>query len=276
MPNSNRSVFFISDRTGITAETLGHSLITQFDSVHFASHTLPFVDTLEKAHEAILKINEACTRDNKPAIVFCTVIDDSIRQLLKTSQGFVIDFVETFIGPLERVLEAKSNHTVGRSHGVTDRKDYNLRIEAVNYALAHDDGASTRHYELADLILLGVSRSGKTPTSLYLAMQFGLRVANYPITEEDMKGNAVLPNALTPYRNKLFGLSITAQELHQIRELRRPNSRYSELAQCLQEVQFVEQLFQREKIPFLSSSNRSIEELATKIMSILGIERRLR
>ena len=275
MTDSNRAVFFISDRTGITAETLGHSLITQFDTVNFIPTTLPFIDNPEKTLEAIALINEAHHRYERLPLVFCTVIDDKIRQLLKTSNAFVIDFVETFIGPLEKVLSTKSNHTVGRSHGVTDRKDYNLRIEAVNYALNHDDGASTRQYELADFILIGVSRSGKTPTSLYLAMQFGLRVANYPITEEDMN-NPALPAALSPYRKKLFGLTITAQELHHIRQLRRPNSRYGELEQCAKEISFVENLFQREQIPFLSSSNRSIEELATKIMSILEIKRRLR
>ncbi len=271
-----RTVFFISDRTGITAETLGHSLITQFDKMSFTQVTLPFIDTEEKASEAVDKINLACKTDGVRSIVFSTVIDDAIRTQLSASQGFFMDFVHTFIGPLEKELGIKSNHTVGRSHGVGNIQIYDMRIEAVNYALRHDDGATTQQYEKADLILLGVSRSGKTPTSLYLAMQFGLMVANYPLTEEDMRPGMTLPTPLQPYHAKLFGLTITPKQLQSIRSIRRPNSPYSNLEQCRREVQFVEALYTQEKIPYLSSTNRSIEELATKMMDIMSIERQLR
>ncbi len=269
-----RTIFFISDRTGITATTLGHSLITQFDQLTFKQTTLPFIDSTEKALEAVQKINETSAQDQAKAIVFSTVIDDKIRQLLKSSQGFFIDFVNTFIGPLETELGLQSNHTIGRSHGAQNAHQYNRRIEAVNYALKHDDGAVTRSYSHADVILLGVSRSGKTPTSLYLAMQFGLKVANYPITEEDME-TLHLPAALKDYQSKLFGLTIDPKQLHDIRSLRRPDSRYCTLEQCRKEVAFVEDLYAKEHIPFLSSTNRSIEELATKILMMQGLERQL-
>jgi regulator of PEP synthase PpsR (kinase-PPPase family) len=270
-----RTVFFISDRTGITAETLGHSLITQFDEMSFTQVTLPFIDTEEKAAESVDKINQAFETEGVRPIVFSTVIDDAIRTQLEASRGFFMDFVHTFIGPLEKELGVKSNHTVGRTHGVGNIHAYDMRIEAVNYALRHDDGASFQQYEKADLILLGVSRSGKTPTSLYLAMQFGLMVANYPITEEDMRLSG-LPTPLLSYRTKLFGLTIAPKQLQHIRSIRRPNSHYSDLEQCRREVQFVEALYTQEKIPYLSSTNRSIEELATKIINVMSIERQLR
>ena len=268
----NRTVFFISDRTGITAETLGRSLITQFDKISFTQIALPFIDSIEKAKELVNQINATFKETGVRPILFTTIIQDDIRQIITNSDGFFIDFVHTFIEPLEVELQAKSTHSVGLSHSVQDSTEYHKRIEAVNYALANDDGSTIQNYGQADLILIGVSRSGKTPTSLYLAIQFGLRVANYPITEEDM-GAHKLPPALAPYQKKILGLTIEPLELHNIRELRRPNSPYANLEQCQKEVAFVEVLYQEEKIPSLSSTHRSIEELATKIMSIMGIKR---
>ena len=270
-----RTVFFISDRTGITAETLGLSLISQFEGIPFVHVTLPFVDSAEKAEETTKRIKEAYEHDGEKPIIFATIVNAEIRAHLEQSQAYYIDFFKTFIPGLEHELKTQSANVMGRIHGVGDTNVYNTRIEAVNYALNYDDGARTNGYDTADVILVGVSRCGKTPTSLYLAMQFGIRAANYPITDEDLNSTH-LPKALKPYQDKLFGLTIDPKRLHAIRQGRRPNSQYANLAQCENEVKTVEAIFHHENIPYLSSTNLSIEELATKLIVISGIERRLR
>jgi regulator of PEP synthase PpsR (kinase-PPPase family) len=269
-----RTVFFISDGTGITAETLGYSLLTQFEQVQFDKITIPYIDTPEKALEAIAEINQAALQDGYQPIIFSTLVNPDIRRIIETSQGLILDFFTTFVGTLEKELKTPATHHVGRMHGLVDYKAYMMRIEAVNYTMSHDDGLRTQNYDLADLILVGVSRCGKTPTCLYLALQFGLYAANYPFTEDDM-GNLVLPEVLQRHHTKLFGLSIEPSRLQLIRQERRPNSRYSSLAQCEEEVYKVEQFFQREKIPYLSSTTRSIEEIASSVLATMGLKRRL-
>ena len=270
-----RTAFFVSDRTGITAETLGLSLISQFENIHFTQVTLPFVDSVEKAQEAEHRISQAFETDNARPIVFATIIKQEIRDILEHSNAFYIDYFNTFIGMLEQELETPSTKAIGRIHGMRNTHLYNSRMDAVNYALNYDDGAKTSNYETADIILLGVSRSGKTPTCLYLAMRYGIHAANYPITEEDLDSNG-LPKFLQPQRKKLFGLTIEPDRLHTIRQGRRPNSRYSDLEQCKKEVKAVIKLFHQENIPYLNSTNVSIEELSTKILVISGIERKIR
>ena len=270
-----RTAFFVSDRTGITAETMGLSLISQFDDVHFTQVTLPFVDTAEKAKEAQKRFKQAHETDGARPIVFGTIISNEVRTILLESDAFILDFFGTFIPTLESELQSQSSHTVGKIHGVKDLSSYNSRIDCVNFALTYDDGARTQGYKDADVILVGVSRCGKTPTSLYLAMQFGIRAANYPITQEDI-ANGELPKALRPHLKKLFGLTIDPEKLHHIRTQRRPNSDYSKKKQCEQEVYTVENMFKREHIPYLSSTNLPIEELATKIITNQGILRRFR
>lgn len=270
-----RTAFFISDRTGITAETLGLSLISQFEEIDFAQITLPFVDSAEKAHEAAKRIQLAHTADGARPIVFATIINQEIREILACTNAFCIDYFNTFIGQLEQELETTSTKTIGRIHGMRNTTLYNSRMDAVNFALNYDDGAKTSNYNTADIILVGVSRSGKTPTCLYLAMRYGIHAANYPITEEDIDSNG-LPKFLSPHRKKLFGLTIDPERLQTIRQGRRPNSQYAELSQCKKEVEAAIRLFQQEQIPYLNSTNVSIEELSTKILVISGIERRIR
>ncbi|MGD9592337.1 MAG: pyruvate, water dikinase regulatory protein [Candidatus Berkiella sp.] len=270
-----RIIFFISDGTGITAENLGLSLLSQFEDIHFTQVTLPFVDSIEKAVAATNRINQSISVNEQMPIVFATIINPEIRKVLKETKACYLDFFETFIPTLEKELGTTSANVTGRSHGVSNTHIYNTRIEAVNFALNYDDGARTNGYDSADVILVGVSRCGKTPTSLYLAMQFGIRAANYPITEEDLQDNH-LPKVLRPFQKKLFGLTIDPKRLHTIRVGRKPDSRYATLAQCEHEVRAVEKLFQNHQIPFLSSTNLSIEEIATKLLFTTGIERRLR
>lgn len=270
-----RTVIFLSDRTGITAETLGLSLISQFEGIELTHVTLPFVDSIEKAQLATERFQEAFDKDGERPIVFATIINSSIRDTLQKGNAFIVDFFRTFIPDIENELKIPSSNVSGRIHGVGNSQAYNTRIEAVNFALNYDDGARTNGYESADVILIGVSRCGKTPTSLYLAMQFGIRAANYPITDADLESHN-LPKILQPYRDKLFGLTIDPKRLHAIRSHRRPNSQYATEEQCIREVHAVEKMYHHENIPCLSSTNLSIEELATKLIVITGIERRLR
>lgn len=269
-----RTAFFVSDRTGITAETLGLSLISQFEDIHFTQVTLPFVDSEEKAQEASKRINQAFDTDGDRPLLFATIIKQDIKAILSKTQAFYIDYFDTFIPQLESELKSLSSKEIGRIHGMGDSNVYNSRIDAVNFALNYDDGAKINNYEGADIILIGVSRSGKTPTCLYLAMRYGILAANYPITEDDLD-NVGLPKFLIPHKNKIFGLTISPERLEAIRQGRRPNSRYATLAQCIREVRTVEKLFKQENIPHLSSTSVSIEELAAKMMVISGIERKI-
>lgn len=269
-----RTVFFISDGTGITAEALGHSLLAQFDTVDFEQITIPYVKDEEKLASAISRINKAALSDDMPPLVFSTIINDDIREKLQQSKAFMLDIFSSFLKPLEEVLGAESSYSVGKSHSIIDDHSYKVRIDSVHYALDNDDGARTRHYDLADVILVGVSRSGKTPTCLYLALQFGIKAANYPLTDDDLDDLA-LPKALREHRSKLFGLSIEPDRLAAIRTERKPNSKYASITQCESEVRGAEAIFNRFGISFINSTHASIEEISTKIIESAGLKRRL-
>lgn len=269
-----RSVFFVSDRTGITAANLGHALLTQFGSIKFVHHSLSFINSEEKAKSAAQTINNTAKTSKQQPLVFSTLIDDNYRNIISHTNAHIIDFFDTFIKPLEAKLRIPSGHAVGLSHGISNEVAYMSRMDAVNFTLKNDDGISTKEYLDSDVILIGVSRSGKTPTCLYLAMQFGLRAANYPITDADME-NGDLPKTLLPYRDKLFGLMINAERLHNIREMRRQNSTYSSIGQCQKETRLIKSIFQREDIRHIDTSHISVEEIATSIIQRMGIDRPL-
>jgi regulator of PEP synthase PpsR (kinase-PPPase family) len=270
-----RTVFFISDGTGITAETLGHSLLAQFSNIEFEQVTIPYVDNEEKARSTVARINRVAEQEGIRPIIFDTVVNESIREVLLQAHGFVIDVFSTYLKPLEHELGISSTYTVGKWHSIADDQSYKVRIDAVHFALDNDDGARTRHYDQADVILVGASRSGKTPTCLYLALQFGIRAANYPLTEDDLD-DLDLPKPLREYRSKLIGLSIDPQRLAAIREERKPNSRYASINQCEKEIRGAEALFNRFGIPFINSTHASIEEISTRLLAEAGIERRLK
>jgi regulator of PEP synthase PpsR (kinase-PPPase family) len=273
MPQA-RTVFFLSDGTGITAQMLGHSLLTQFEGVEFMQVTLPFVDSAEKAEECLARIDAETANGNAQPIVFSTLVNQEVRAVFRRTNALFLDFFETFIDPLEAGLGVKSSHTIGRSHSAMDKKEYQQRIEAINFAMAHDDGASHRELSQADVILIGVSRSGKTPTSLYLAMQFGVKAANYPLIPEDFDRNS-LPEALRVNTARLYGLTIAPERLHEIRSERRPDSRYAELDNCRFEIEEAEKLMRREGIRSINSTSKSIEEIATTILRELRIQRQV-
>lgn len=268
-----RPVFYISDRTGITVETLGHALLSQFEVFQCTETMLPFVDSRAKVLEAVATIDHAADACGERPLVFATLVDEEYQVLLAQCKGMVVDFFQSFVGRLEEELASPSSHRVGGTHGVGDLGRYDQRMDTVNFALGTDDGSGALQYEDADIIVVGVSRSGKTPTCLYLALQFGIRAANYPITEEHLE-DARLPAALEPHRARLYGLMIDAERLQRIRSERRPDSRYASMPQCQYELRQLRALFERQDIPFVDSTSMSIEEIATSILHAAGLRRR--
>lgn len=272
MANSSRTLFILSDRTGITLEHLVRTLMTQFDDTCCERVVLPFLDAASKVEAAIREIDAAAVEDDAPPVVFSSIVDEELRARLMTANAQVFDIFDVFLPSLSAAIGRPSSGHVGLSHGMGDPRVYDQRVDAVNFALNFDDGSRLRGLAEADLILVGVSRSGKTPTCLYLAMQYAVRAANFPLTEEDfMLGR--LPDALRENRDRLFGLTISPDRLHRIREERRPGSDYASLPQCRNEVSAAEDLYRSHAIPFLDSTSVSIEELAIEIMQRVGVER---
>lgn len=269
-----RSAFFISDGTAITAETLGRSLLSQFGVANFDIKIIPYVNTPELAYEAAKRISEAHQTSGLRPLVFDTIVSDEIRGIINEADACNLDIYEGLIGRIADEIGQTPDPHAGIAHGQVDSEDYKARIGAVHFALDNDDGARTTHYDGADIILVGLSRSGKTPTSLYLALQFGIRAANYPLTEDDLDSNR-LPKVLQPYRDKLFGLTIDTERLVRIRQERKAGSRYASLAQCQEEQRAIQAIYTTQKIPNLNVSEMSIEEIATRILQITGLTRRI-
>jgi regulator of PEP synthase PpsR (kinase-PPPase family) len=273
MPD-RRTAFFISDRTGITVEMLGNSLLTQFDNVEFRRITLPFIDNMEKVRDALGQIEAARVESGKRPLVFTSLMANDLRAEVANANAMVLDLFDRFIIPMEAELEVKSAHAVGRSHSAGNFKVYDHRIEAVNYTLAHDDGVTNRNLAEADIILVGVSRSGKTPTCLYMALQFGVKAANYPLIPEDLE-KMKLPPSLLPLKHKIRGLTIMPERLQQIRQERKPDSKYASIENCKWEVQAAETLMNNAGVTYLNSTTKSIEELATTILHEAQLDRRV-
>jgi hypothetical protein len=270
MPNP--TVFFVSDGTGITAETFGNAILAQFE-VKPRHVRLPFIDTVDKAHQAVRQINHTAELEGRRPIVFTTLVDEDVLGVIRNGvKALLLDMFGTFVNPLEAELGITSNHRVGRFSDVSKSQAYHDRIEAINFSLAHDDGQSNKDLESSDVILVGVSRSGKTPTSLYLAMQYGLKASNYPLIPEDFERQH-LPPALAPHKHKIFGLTINPERLSEIRNERRPNSKYASLQNCRMEVAEAEAMMRRAGIRWLSTTTKSIEEIATTILQEVRPER---
>jgi regulator of PEP synthase PpsR (kinase-PPPase family) len=266
-----RTVFFISDGTAITTQTLGHSLLTQFPDIDFKLLTLPFITDSKQAREAVTVIDRASEEDGAAAIMFLSIVDDDVREALLSSKGVALDLFGTFLGPLEQTLGVKRQSTVGSAHALVDTQRYEDRMEATNYALSHDDGISLS-YDSADLILVGVSRSGKTPTCLYMALHFGVKAGNYPLTEAELE-NQRLPPFLRKHRDKVIGLMIDPDRLS--RETRKPGSRYASMKQCHREVDAAESLLRMEGVPIFHTTHSSVEEIASRVLLQLGLQREM-
>ena len=270
-----RVVFFLSDQTGVTAEALGHSLITQFAGQNFRQMTLPFIDSEDKAKEAVRTINNASEQGELKPIVFSTLVQPNLRTIVKAARGLHLDIFDAFLDPLSAELQENPTFALGGAHGMSDIDTYMRRIEATNFALANDDGGISRNYEMADVILVGVSRSGKTPTCLYLALQYGVYAANYPLTDEELE-TGELPGFLVSQKKKLYGLTISPTRLQQIRKERRPMGRYSSAQQVRFELRESAKIFRRYGIPYVDTTAFSIEEISSRILDSTGVERRVR
>ena len=267
-----RKVFYISDGTAITAEVFGHAVLSQFP-IEFDALTIPFVETEAKANTIKAQIDDCFITTGERPLVFHSIVKPEIRDIIFSSEGIDYDFLNTFVAPLEKQLGMKASPVVHRTHG-KGNEGYEARIEAINYTMDNDDGQTLKNIDSADLVLLGVSRCGKTPSSLYLSLQFGIKAANYPFVEDDMD-NLRLPPELKRNKKKLFGLTIDPVRLHEIRQSRMENSRYSSLRQCRIEVKEVEMMYKRERIPYVDTTNHSVEEIATKILDITGLKRHM-
>ena len=270
MEPQKRTIIYVSDGTGITAETLGHGLLAQFEGIEFRPVRFPFLDNEEKVRDCLGRINELSRIDGMRPIVIMTQTNQDFSAIIHQADAFFIDLFDAFIAPLEQELGSRYTRSVGRSHGHSN-PEYSSRIAAMNFALAHDDGVSDSDLKSADVILVGVSRSGKTPTSLYLSLQFSLKAANYPLIPEDFE-RGDLPSRLQPFRSKLYGLTIAPEQLHRIRSDRRPNSKYSSLENCKYEVAAAERMMRREGIKWFDTTSRSIEELSVQLMQELNLE----
>lgn len=268
-----RTVFFVSDQTGITVQTLGEALLSHFPGADTERVDIPFIDSTAKAMQVAARIGDAVARGEKP-VVLCSLTDTASRAIIKRTGVLCLDVLETFIAPLEEAFGVAAVPQATQTHGAPESSNYEERIEAINFSLAHDDGVDGKHLTDADIVLIGVSRSGKTPTSLYLSLQFGIRAANFPLTEDDLE-NQTLPKSLLPHRRKLFGLSIDPVRVHRIREERRPGSRYASLPQCQFEARQALRLYQRLNIPHLDSTHKSIEEISTTVIQQFGLKRRV-
>ncbi|MGD8908870.1 MAG: pyruvate, water dikinase regulatory protein [Chromatiales bacterium] len=260
-----RTVYFLADHTGITVEAMGRSLLSQFDGFEYETVHWPFIDSLEKARRVAERINQTTLESQQKPIVFTTLVDPKIRDYFKKLDVPVMDFFESFTGRLETELQIPSSHALGRFHTADNSSAYDQRIHAVNFALNNDDGMITRNYDTADLILIGVSRSGKTPTCLFLGLQHSVLAANYPLTDDDLESD-LLPKPLVPYKERLYGLTIASEQLQRIRQERRPDRRYSSLEQCKLEVKLAEQLFKHYNIPYLDTTSMSIEEISARLL----------
>lgn len=270
MEDNTRKAYFISNGTAITVETLGHSLLAQFPDLHFKTKTIPFVDTAVKARAVIEEIDRDLDEGNSLPIVISTMVNPELNAIISQCKALILDPFSDFLPRLEKTLGTLSSHQSG--HRIGDPTLYESRIDAIDYSLIHDDGGKTRNYDESDIILIGVSRTGKTPSCLYLALQFGLKAANYPITEEDMESDR-LPEPIRPFKSRLYGLTTDANRLVNIRQERRPNSRYSSMEQCRYEISAAEEMYYKNNIKFLNTTTISVEEIAARIVEDTGLHR---
>ena len=268
---TSRPVFIVSDRSGVTAETICHTLLSQFPGIAFHQIALPFIDSDEKVKAAAKQILQAAEESGLKPLVFSTFVNDRFIEALADSNAEIFDLFAPFINRMEKTLDQQSSHKPGQSHGIADVARYGHRIDAVNYALHCDDGLHAKDYSKATVILLGVSRSGKTPTCLYLALHFGFYAANYPLTEEDFS-NGEIPQSILDHHDKVFGLTIDPFRLHQIRSERRPGSEYASLSRCQQDVATARRMYQRYQIAHCDSTNYSVEELGSTIKHRMGLQ----
>ncbi len=269
-----RDVFYISDGTAITSETLGNAVLGQFP-LKINQTTLPFVENTDRAKDVQRLINQSADKYQQQPLVFYSIVIPEVKKIIQQTNALTYDVLDLLVTPLKADLNLEPKPKLQRSHSIgKNNSEYMDRIAAIEYTLAHDDGISLNNLEQADIILLGVSRCGKTPTSLYLAMQFGIRAVNYPFIAEDMK-RLRLPDAIEPFRYKVFGLTIESERLQTIRQERLADSDYASESQCDTEIEKVESMFRREAIPYLNTTSLSVEEISTRLLEMSGLKRKM-
>lgn len=264
-------VFFLSDSTGISAETMGNALLIQFPDLRFERRLIPFITSVREAREVVAVLDAAMEGPVTP-LAFTTAAVDEIRAELHTSRCPIIDFFDLHMNRVESILGVRGMRLPATLHGVGDIQRYNARMAAVEFAIEHDDGQSLRALDKADVVLVAPSRCGKTPTTMYLALQHGIFVANYPLVDEDLAGSE-LPRPIRGLRERCFGIVSTPARLCQVRQERRPNSRYASLEQCTYELRRAEAMFAAHRIPIINSSAKSVEEMSTVILQTLTAAR---
>ncbi|HLM22764.1 MAG TPA: pyruvate, water dikinase regulatory protein [Propionibacteriaceae bacterium] len=261
-------VFFLSDSTGITAETMGNALLIQFPDLRFERRLIPFISTIDEARRVVKVLDTAAAGPVTP-LAFSTAAVEEVRHELSHTKCPLIDFFDLHMERVESILGTKGIRVAARLHGMGDVKRYNARMAAVEYAIEHDDGQSMRALDKADVILIAPSRCGKTPTTMYLALQHGIFVANYPLVDEDFE-TAELPRPVRGLRDRCFGMLTTPARLSQVRHERRPNSRYASLEQCTYELRQAEAMYRNHRLPVINSSTKSVEEMSTVILQTLN------
>lgn len=266
------SVFYISDQTGITTEKLGSALLVKFPQLEFHKDSFPFANTPTKIGKALLRVRNRYLMDGHKPIIISSMINPELRKMLKVDYAIHLDFFEAFIGTLEQAFGLSAEMTEGKVHSIGNEEKYNHRIDAIHYSLDNDDGVSCKNYDDADIIIIGVSRVGKTPTSIYLAVNYGIKVANYPLAENDLLSSH-LPKSLVPYHHKLFGLSIEPERLQQLRTNRMPGTKYASLENCQMEIAAAEKIMNTCGVPFINSNHKSIEEISVAIMQLVKLTR---
>ena len=263
----NLHLHLVSDATGETINNVARACLVQFPEVEPIEHNWSMVRSERQLRKVLDGIGA------NPGLVLFTFVDDSLRGVLEEgcrAQGIpCIAVLDPVLGALANFFHMQARHIPGRQHMLDS--EYFARIEAMNYVMAHDDGQMTRDLDKADVVLVGVSRTSKTPTSLYLANR-GVKVANVPYVP-----NVPLPPEIDTLKRPLIvGLTCDPQALVQVRRnrLRMINdtdeTSYTDIDTVRDEVTSARQLFARQGWPVLDVSRRSIEETAAAIMQMLA------
>lgn len=266
----SKDIYYISDSTAILVKNLGHSLICQFPEINFIEEKFPFVNSVKEAQKVLAHILKRS--GGRQPIVFSTIMNEDVRNVFNNSEIEFIDAYGHFLTRLEDCLEATALRVAGY-YRTTTEVDLAKRAENINFSLEHDDGTGLDGYPAADVILLGISRTGKTPISVYLATQMGLKAANFPLIDKYLTEYR-LPDQIVRSKHKAVGLTTTPELLSSIRERRLPGSNYARLSTCLEEMDQADKIYKKYKIPTISSAGKSIEEIATQVSQELKLSKR--
>lgn len=266
--HKTRDVYYLSGSTGILAKDMGKALLCQFPEIHFKEELIPFIHTEVEAQKAIEKIRAQSTGETP--LVLSTLLSKELNAVFNSPDIEFLNIFDQFLVQFENFLQKKALWASGASRYPNDRTMIR-RVEAIHYCIDHDDGNSTKDYDKAEIILIGVSRSCKTPVSVFLATQMGIKTANYPLIR-DGTDSFKLPPYLVRNKKKIVALSTSPQLLHQYREHRYADSKYAKLSTCRDELNKANMLYMDHRIPIVMSDGKSIEETATQVTQQLNLK----